>query len=470
MLKVKEKTSIMPKNFIGVLSGGAGTRLWPLSREEAPKQFYALGASDKPLIIDTLSRLKKHGDLSVITTQQLSKSTIGIAKQYGINCKLIGEPQARNTAPAVALFTWLCLKEDSKACIGLFPADHIVKNEAAFDKALEVAFAAANTGKIVTLGIQPTYPSDGYGYILLKEKYDASKPNICSVDKFIEKPAVEKAKELIAGSSVVWNAGMFIFSAQTMADKFKEHMPKLWSDICLLKDDLSNLDEIYTRQEKISIDYGIMEKLSDIYCVPADIGWTDVGNWEEISENHTIEQNSVSTDSKNNYHLSLNTGDKKIAYVGVEDLITVDTPDALLVLKRGEGQKVRDIVTQLKESNPELIKQHKFEVRPWGRFEVLLDTEYFKSKRITVHPGQKLSYQSHKHRSEHWVVVKGTAEVTLDGKVLTLNYGENVYIPLGAKHRMANPGTENMEIIEVQVGNYFGEDDIIRYEDDYGRS
>lgn len=255
-----------------------------------------------------------------------------------------------------------------------------------------------------------------------------------------------------------------------MAEKFEKHMPELWKTLQELKPDLTNLSEIYPRLEKTSIDYGIMEKLEDIYCIPADIGWTDIGSWEEISKLKPQHGKLIEIESKGNYHLGLGNQEKKIAYVGVENIISVDTPDAILILKKGSGQKVKDVVDIIKNDAEELSLQHKFEERPWGRFEILMDTDTFKSKRILVYPEQKLSYQSHEKRGEHWTIVKGVAEVTLNDKVHTLRYGEHIHIPLGAKHRIRNPGKDVMEFIEVQVGSYFGEDDIKRYEDDYGRS
>lgn len=452
-----------------VLSGGAGTRLWPLSRESFPKQFYDLTHSGKPLIVNTLERLRSYGSLSVITTEALKFSTLGILKQYHIEATVLGEPQAKNTAPAVALATFAALKQGPNTLVGIFPADHFISNLGNFGKAIQKAFEAAEGGKLVTLGIQPLHPATGYGYIELKEKIQRPNEEVLNVNRFIEKPNKEKAEELISSGKVVWNAGIFVFQAGLMAEEFKLHSPELWKAIQKLNPDLSNLKEIYAECPKESFDYAIMEKAQGIMCIPTSMGWSDVGAWEEVAQKSQALGSPIEVKSQNNFYTGLIPDGKRVAFVGVSDLMVVDTPDALLVGKKGFGQDVKDVVERLKKESPGLTKAHTFEERPWGRFEVIKDTKNFKSKLITVWPGQKLSYQSHKHRAEHWVVVKGKAEVTLDEKVHSLYPGDHIFIPTQAKHRMANPGTEPMEFIEVQTGTYFGEDDIIRYSDDYGR-
>jgi mannose-1-phosphate guanylyltransferase/mannose-6-phosphate isomerase len=455
---------------LGILSGGAGTRLWPVSREKAPKQFYDLANTGKSLLIDTVERLEKLGELSIITTDLLDKGTWGMLQKYGKKARIIPEPEAKNTAPAVALFTALCLKKDPKAVLGIFPADHVVKKTEDFHKAVEVALKTAASGKIVTLGIEPSYPSDAYGYIELESTFNTAEAKPLKVHRFIEKPSSFRAEELIHTNRVVWNAGIFIFSAATMGEKFEKHMPELWKLVQTVKEDLSNLRDVYAKAPKESIDYGVMEKLTDILCIPVDIGWSDLGSWEEISKHGLKADGLIEIDGRQNYYQPLPRTKKKASFVGVSDVVVVDTPDALLVVKKGHGQKVRDVVQTLKGQRSTLTQEHVFEERPWGRFHVLEDTDFFKSKVITVWSGQKLSYQSHKKRAEHWMIVKGEAEVTLDGETHRLKYGEHIHIPLGAKHRMANPGKEDLVFIEVQVGSYFGEDDIVRYEDVYGRS
>ena len=446
---------------ICVLSGGAGSRLWPISREMMPKQFYDLAGRGRPLLIETLERLSPLGHLSVLTSERLVYPTQGLLNRFNAKAQVLGEPFRRNTAAAVAYFTHRTLRRaSSDTVVGIFPSDHLIAKPEAFCAAIRSAAVEASKGFVVTCGIRPTHASDAYGYIELSGN---------QVKKFVEKPSITKAEEFLATGRFVWNAGMFVFRADTMAENFKRHMPKLWEELSRLKDDESNLAEVFEKLPSESIDYGIMEKLSDIRCVVADMGWSDIGSWEEVAEHSPSQTTPIEVEGRANTYLPFNVMPKKTAFVGVSDIEVVETGDALLILRKGAGQKLRDVVKKLEATEPQLLIGHTFEERPWGRFEVLHDTTYFKSKKITVWAGQKLSYQSHTKRAEHWVVVKGNAEVTLDDVVHRLKVGEHIHIPLGAKHRMANPGPGEMEFIEVQTGTYFGEDDITRYSDEYGR-
>ncbi len=460
------------KIHVAILSGGSGTRLWPLSREALPKQFFDLANLGRPLLADTVERLAPFAEPCIITTKALDKATLGLLKRFGLKSSIAGEPAARNTAAAVALATWQGLRKDPRAVVGVFPADHAIRDREAFARAVRTAIAEASQGYIVTLGIAPTYAADAYGYMELESatsNVDGSK--VLGVKRFIEKPRADRAAELIATGRVVWNAGMFVFRADTMAAALAKHMPDLWSALEGLKPDASNLADIYPRLPSQSIDYGVMEKLADLRCVPAEMGWSDLGCWEEVAkfQEEGGAEPPLQVGGFGNQFINETPRPKAAAFVGVQDLVAVDVGDSLLVVKKGQGQSVREIVEALKRSGSSLAKTHDFEERPWGRFEILLDTDYFKSKRILVHPGERLSYQSHAKRAEHWIVVKGQAEVTLNDQVHRLKPGEHIYIPLGAKHRMANPGQTPMEFIEVQTGTYFGEDDIVRYEDNYGR-
>ncbi len=464
-----------PQMISIVLSGGAGTRLWPLSRELFPKQFYDLTGSGKPLLVDTLQRLSPFGQSWIITVEALRHTTEGVLRKNDMTARVLGEPAARNTAPAVAWATKKALAQNPDAVLGIFAADAAILNLEQWGLALKAALDRASTGKVVTLGIHPTYPATGYGYMEIEssQALDAKAlPQARSVKRFIEKPNYEKATELLASKKVVWNAGIFIFQAKTMAALFEKHMPDLWAQFQQLKSDDSNIAEIYPKLPAQSIDYGIMEKLTDLECVPADLGWSDVGSWEEV-----VKCNQGKGQSKNieirgggNYYQGAAGENKMAAFVGVSDVVAVDTPDALLIIKKGEGQEVKQVVEKLKKDKPSLVKTHTFEERPWGRFDVLADVAHYKSKLITVYPGQQLSYQSHNHRAEHWIIVKGRAQVTLDDKIHELKSGDHIFIPLKSKHRMTNPYPEVMEFVEVQTGSYFGEDDIIRYSDQYGRS
>ena len=456
---------------IYILSGGAGTRLWPLSRETHPKQFYDLAGTGRALMVETAERLARFGQLHILTTQSLRFASMGLLSRLNISAKVVGEPIPRNTAAAVALATWQSLRADAQSVVGIFPADHLIKDRAVFGEALNAAFDEAETGKILTLGIHPTHASTAYGYIELEKNAADHMNRAAKVQRFVEKPPVEKAEELIRSGKAVWNAGIFIFKARTMADEFRKQMPELWGLIEQIKADESNLAEIYPRLPSISVDYGVMEKARELFCVPTPaMGWSDVGSWEEVAKHTQTLGRPVQVKAKNNFYAGMIPDEKRIAFVGVEDLVVVDTPDALLVARKGEGQSVREAVEELKKEKAPQTHHHVFEERPWGRFEVLMDTPFFKSKRISMWPKQRLSYQSHSKRAEHWVVVRGEARVTLDGKDFDLKAGDHIFIPLQAKHRIANPGTDVMEFIEVQTGSYFGEDDIQRFEDDYGRS
>lgn len=454
-----------------VLSGGSGTRLWPLSRKMFPKQFYALGGSQKPLLIESVERLEKLGaEVHVITTSDLKNSTMGLVKRFHKNVEYLWEPSARNTAPAIALFTAQALKEDPETILGVFPADHVVQKAQAFQDAIQVAIAEAKKGAVVTLGIQPSFAADAYGYMELAGETNAATPRPQKVMRFIEKPSVYRAEALIATGKVVWNAGIFVFKAKTMAEAFAQHMPALWNSV--QKIDLTNeksFADTYAKLPKESIDYGVMEQLSDIICVPADLGWTDLGSWEEVAKFKTA-GDEIRVGSSESFYLNQSRQTKQAVFVGVSDTIVVDTDDAILVMQRGMGQQVRDAVKILEAKDSPLVDQHRFEERPWGRFDILFESAYCKSKRISVAAGQKLSYQSHKFRQEQWTIVKGVAHVTLNDVVHELKAGESIFIPQGAKHRIANQGSEDMEFIEVQTGSYFGEDDIVRYSDDYGRN
>ncbi len=460
----------MSQKRLYILSGGAGTRLWPLSRESNPKQFHDLAHAGHSLLVESCQRLKSFGDLYILTTEALRFPSLGILKRYQIPAQVVGEPQPRNTAPAVALATLQSLRADPESLIGIFPADHLIENAKYFSELLNAAFELARQNAVVTIGIEPHYPATAYGYIQLDQASSPPGTKAFPVKAFIEKPALPKAEELLKSRTAVWNAGIFVFSAKVMAGLFQEHMPDLWKALSELKSDESNLKDIYPKLPKLSVDYGIMEKAKNLLCMPAkELGWSDVGSWEEVSRLAQISGNPIEIDGGDNFYTGVIPDHKRVAFVGVSNLIAVDTPDALLIMRKGEGQKVREVVERLHSEKSTLPQRHDFEERPWGRFEVLIDSAYFKSKKISMWPGQRLSYQSHSKRAEHWVIVKGVAEVTLDDVPHSLKAGDHIFIPLKAKHRISNPGLDVMEFIEVQTGSYFGEDDIVRYQDDYGR-
>jgi len=453
-----------------ILSGGSGTRLWPLSRTHFPKQFCEI--FDESLFIKTLNRLKPLGSPWVVTNTALRVITETAMREAHVPThQAIFEPKANNTAPAIAL---LCkVFEDHRqtdTIAGIFPSDHLIQNEDAFKKAIDLAVDCAKQGQMVTLGIKPTYPATGYGYIEVAKKAFAEKGKLKAyVTKgFREKPNEQTAEEFIESGHFYWNGGMFIFHVAKMIEHFQTLMPDLWKVINELKSDLSNLNEVYARCPAQSIDYGIMEKLKDQVCIPCELGWSDVGSWTEIAK---LRESTEKIEVGGQGNFALSSEGRLVSFVDTRDLIVVDTADAILVAKKSSTQKVKQVVDALNEHKDKRAHEHPFEFRPWGSFEILRDTKDFKSKVIYVNPGHQLSYQSHEKRAEHWVIVKGHPEVVLNDVIHRLKPGESIYIPQGAKHRIRNPNEfEVVEFVEVQVGTYFGEDDIVRYSDDYKRT
>lgn len=459
-----------------ILSGGSGTRLWPVSRTKFPKQFNDL--FDEPLQTATLRRLSRFSQPWIVTSQSLKDFTEKKAREAGFKVgKFIYEPSGKNTAPAIALLCKILeLEGKASEIVGIFPADHLIEKEDIFAEALELAENSARENKIVTLGLKPTEPATGYGYIQTeKQPYNYKKQmSSYSVIKFHEKPSLELAKEFLKDRSFYWNAGIFVFPVALMIELFEKYQPQIWDALSGLEKNLSNLKEIYSQMPSISIDYAIMEKLSSdhLLCVPCNPVWSDVGSWDAVAQVYErrgkSRTDSIQVDSNNNFVLP--KSDKRYAFVGVDDLIVVDTDDALLVAKKGETQNVKLVVDRLKKENSKLANEHTFEERPWGKFEILRDTDHFKSKVIQVDAHQQISYQSHAKREEHWVITKGAGEVILNDQVIPVKAGTYIHIPLGAKHRIRNTSAEPIQFIEVQIGTYFGEDDIVRYQDDYQRN
>jgi mannose-1-phosphate guanylyltransferase/mannose-1-phosphate guanylyltransferase/mannose-6-phosphate isomerase len=451
-----------------ILSGGSGTRLWPLSRTHFPKQFCDI--FEESLFTLTLKRLKNLGSPWVVTNTQLKSITETQMRNTGVPLnQALFEPKANNTAPAIALLCKVLAQQGkSSDVVGIFPSDHLIQNELQFKHAIELGIECAQKGQVVTIGIQPTFPATGYGYIEVTPSVFAEKQNLKALKTrgFREKPNEQTAEDFIASGNFYWNGGMFLFEVATMIRHLETFMPEVWKVIDELKTDLSNLSELYARCPSQSIDYGVMEKLKEQVCIPCDLGWNDVGSWGEIAKlRESTEKIEIGT--QGNFALS-NSG-RIVTFVDTHDLVVIDTADAILVARKDSTQKVKQIVDALNEKKDKRAHEHPFELRPWGKFEILRDTQDFKSKVIQVNPGQQLSYQSHSKRAEHWVIVRGNPEVVLNDVTHSLKSGESIYIPIGAKHRIRNPGSEIVEFVEVQVGTYFGEDDIIRYQDDYQR-
>jgi mannose-1-phosphate guanylyltransferase/mannose-6-phosphate isomerase len=483
-----------------IISGGSGTRLWPVSRQSFPKQFAEIFGDGlgNSLFARAAARLMPLGSPWTITVEELrtltEKSLIveGLTREQALRQTLY-EPRGRNTAPAIAfLCRALELHGFRESVVGVFPADQLIEDESKFRETVLQAIEFAVRGEIVTLGITPTFPATGYGYIetsggALGSSTSGATTAMKAV-RFREKPDVNTAREFLAHGGYLWNAGMFVFKLSRMIELLKQHAPKVWTPFESLRSDFSNLKEVYDQVEAISIDYAVMEKLESHVTVPCHFGWNDVGSWDAVADvkegKHSVLANSalaagidaegataaIQILSENNFVFP--TDQKTYAFVGVEDLVVVDTQDATLIVKRGQSEKVKDVVDRLKSFPPMAARratQHAFEIRPWGKFEVLKDTPDFKSKVITVDPGAQISYQSHSKRAEHWTIIKGSGEVVLNDEIIPVQHGSHVFIPLKAKHRIRNTGKEPLTFVEVQLGTYFGEDDIVRFEDSYGR-
>jgi mannose-1-phosphate guanylyltransferase/mannose-6-phosphate isomerase len=454
-----------------ILSGGSGTRLWPVSRQQLPKQFCEIFG--KPLQTYTVERCRNMGTPWIITSQALKTLTELNLKQSEMSqVPVVYEPFGRNTAPAIAvLCKLLSLQGKDQEIVGIFPSDHLITKEDTFLKVVQFANQVAENNKVVTLGITPSYPETGYGYIQTSKTSfkDQGDLHAFSVVKFHEKPSLERAQEFLAQGSFSWNAGIFVFKASHMISLFAKHQPEMWGLVSTLKADMSNLEDIYSKVQSISIDYAIMEKLSgeELTCIPSEFGWNDVGSWDAVAslqKGHDV----LNVKSQNNFVFG--EPSKHYSMIGLEDVLVIDTADALMLVKKDQSQDVRHVVEALTQQKSKLVKEHPFEYRPWGYFEILKDTDHFKSKVIRVNPHSQISYQSHAKREEHWTITVGSGEVVLNDEVIPVKAGTHIHIPLGAKHRIRNNTDQLLEFVEVQLGTYFGEDDIVRYQDDYKRS
>jgi mannose-1-phosphate guanylyltransferase/mannose-6-phosphate isomerase len=460
-----------------VLSGGSGTRLWPISRRKFPKQFCEI--FNESLQNLTLKRVSTLGNPMLVTGQDLKTLTEIHIKKSEVNVRqVLYEPKSKNTGPAVLVACeWLKSMGHENECVGFFPADHLIQDEEEFLSAVKLAQSVAESGKIVTLGVRPTYPETGYGYIQKTKKSLQEGSEIFGVVQFHEKPNLETAKKFLLTQEYLWNAGIFIGRVKDFLSSFEKFQNDMRSEAKKLKSDLSNLLEVYEKMPNISLDYAIMEKLSvdQLSVVPVDLGWNDVGSWDAVADHFRARGLSskgttvLSTGTDHNHFVFSQTG-REVALVEVDNLIVVDTADTLLIASKGSSQKVREIVDQLNQKKSKLAEEPTFEDRPWGHFQILKDTEHFKSKVIQVWAKSQISYQSHGKRAEHWIITQGKGEVVLNDQIIPVQAGSHVHIPLGAKHRIRNTTDHTLEFVEVQLGSYFGEDDIVRYSDDYNRA
>lgn len=458
--------------MIGViLCGGSGTRLWPLSRKNFPKQFLKL-YSDKSLLQETFLRVQKvmpGQDIYLVTNQENYFNVFNQIREIYpalVKAQIIVEPASLNTAPAIMLAVkyLVCqMRRDEQEPLIFLPADHYIGQADKFAALVSQALAAVGDN-VGTLGITPTGPETGFGYIEKGEAQGA----YTRAKSFREKPDRATAEEYLASGRYVWNSGMYLFSAATFRREIGQHAPQLSAQF---EKPYVQFLESFGALSPESIDTAVSEKSDRVVVFEDDFGWSDIGSFDVLSEiaeeNQLLDPKHVFIDSHNVFAHS--ASGKTIATLGIDDVIIVESDDVVFVQKRGRSEDVKQVVGYLKDHNRPEVEHRVIVYRPWGKYEVLVDNAHHKVKKITVFPGAALSLQSHAHRSEHWVVVKGTAQVVNGEEVLTLHENESTYIPAQALHRLSNPAAETLEIIEVQTGDYLGEDDIVRYQDEYGR-
>ncbi len=457
------------------MAGGSGTRLWPFSRQSYPKQFLNLVGEDSFIeqTAKRLAALSQADDVYVVAGEKYQFNIIDhLSRALKTDYKnLIAEPCGRNTAPAIALTVkyFLDVRKVGRDEVLFFnTADHIITPFSKFKAMVDAALPHAQKN-IVTFGIIPHKPETGYGYVELGAQ---KAPTVHQVDRFVEKPDLPTAEKYLAAGNYMWNSGMFLFSIQVILDAFKQHVPALYEMITTWSYEQALAQ--YATLEKESIDYAVMEKVSNILCVKTDIEWTDVGSWDSLYDILPKDENGnavvgdvVLLDTKNSLVMS---SKKLVTVIGMDNTAVISTPDAIMVSDRKQSHKVKEMVGRLESDKRTEANEHVTTFRPWGSYSVLEEGHRYKIKRIMVKEGASLSLQRHQHRSEHWVVVKGTALVEIDGKETRLKENESCYVPKFTVHRLSNPGRIPLEIIEVQNGEYVGEDDIERLEDHYGRA
>ncbi|MEI2635658.1 MAG: mannose-1-phosphate guanylyltransferase/mannose-6-phosphate isomerase [Methylotenera sp.] len=458
-----------------ILCGGSGTRLWPLSRTLRPKQLLALNG-EQTLLQQTTARLLKNVDAANLFTVthedhkfELKGQLAEVAPDAIAN--VLAEPCARNTLPAIAWAVSQIHKQDADAIIGVFASDHAIDNQQAFLDAWRTAEVAAQDGYLVLLGIKPHEPATGYGYIKPSQQlaYNGALP-VHQVAQFVEKPNSQKAAQFVH-DGYLWNSGMFVFKASAFMRMLQQYQPEIARQIVGMTAD--NFAETYANFPNLSMDYGLAEKAEKVAVVPVDMAWSDLGSWDSIYQRH--EKDSHNNVTKGDVFMQDTTNSllwsqsSLLATAGLDNIVVIQTPDATLICDRSRTEEIKTLVARVKAYKPELTEIHQTVYRPWGSYTVLEESANFKIKRIVVNPGAKLSLQMHKHRSEHWVVVSGEATITNNEIEYKLQENQSTYIPKTHRHRLANQSDEPLAIIEVQCGDYVGEDDIIRFDDTYGR-
>jgi mannose-1-phosphate guanylyltransferase/mannose-6-phosphate isomerase len=479
-MSMAEKTEELDRNLYAVImAGGKGTRFWPVSRESFPKQFLKL-VGERTLLQDTIHRLDGEVDpenIIIVTTRGQKDIVEWQVKEVASGVDTIVEPEGKNTAPAIALVAFKLHRRNPDAVMLVMPSDHFIEDAILLRSTLRKAVPFTERGRIITFGIRPTRPETGYGYIKAGEAIEG---DMHEVARFVEKPDRETAERYLKEGGYFWNSGMFLFRAGDMVEELRTHMPDLYEAFARAADSLDSPEEeeavarAYGEVADESIDYGVMEKSTNVAMQVAEFPWSDIGSWSALEE--VLERdargnvrigNIVDLDCEGSIFFA---GDKLVAAIGLRDLVVVDTTDATLIVPKSRVQQVKELVGRLKEEGKEEYLAPSLEERPWGYFSVLEQGEHHKIKHIYLKPGARLSLQMHNHRSEHWIVVAGTAKVQRDEEVFFVHQNESTFIPSTVKHRLENPGIIPLRIVEIQSGEYLGEDDITRFDDIYGRN
>jgi mannose-1-phosphate guanylyltransferase/mannose-6-phosphate isomerase len=473
-MKLFDQSDIYPV----LLCGGSGTRLWPLSRTHYPKQFLEIG-SNRSLLQETVQRilpLCKSNHLVAVANEDHRFLLAEQLREIGVVTDILLEPVARNTAPAIAAAVLWIQKKHAAPLVLVLPADHHIIDIPALHQALAAGVELAREGQLVTFGIVPDRAETGFGYIKRGKPQKAG----FEISRFIEKPALPKAREYLESGDHYWNSGMFLFRADTFIEALIRYAPAIASavkasvaNVCIDHDFIRLEEQSFSSSPSNSIDYAVMEAVRNAVVVPLDAGWSDIGAWDAVArasipdgDNNHIHGDVLVHETKDSF---VRADSRLVTLIGVNNIIVIETADAVLVAEKSKVQAVKHIVRALKEANRKEIDCHPVVQRPWGSYEALAAGSRYEVKRIIVKPGQSLSLQKHAYRAEHWVIVSGSAAVTRGDETFQMHENESVYIPLGVMHRLSNTGCGNLEIIEVKTGSYLGEDDIVRYEDLYGR-